>query len=561
MRNLIKFIAFLLLFIPVVTLWSLENINNTKNSIISQYKSTWVKFINQVDLLEKKYSNNEKGRKKILVIISKIKINSKNRYLIEYLKLSFEKKESTQTTINSESFTKTCFNWNIPADISESVIKSLDSSFEENFSISIWKWEIYYVCDSNWNDLNNWLSKDKPFKTAEKWLTTIRNFKSWNSVLFCQWWDFSISKSVRIDNINCKAWDPCIIWDYNTNSNNIKKPIIRVSWDQAIKVINLENWWSARKEEGFIIQNLHLIWNKSWNWFFLYNKVDDVTIKNMIIENFWIWIQIWGSNWDSNWNREHSNNIKIKNNIIKDNTEQWILWWADNLNLENSCFINNGFWRPTFTHNIYLSAPISWKDVTNVTVKNNISANSTNYKNEWCDWTSLVVHGRINNLQIEWNLVYEIENTAKAWCWGISVDPAYWEKEYFNKLSIRNNTVMNLWNVAIWTASSKDVIIEDNDIYYWDSKFWWIRAIAVPVRTKWFEDNASENINIKDNIITFKNNSSNKSIYVNINDDVTWYFNVNDNHTIYKNSESEGCNVFLNTDTLKFSESWNSCLK
>ncbi len=76
------------------------------------------------------------------------------------------------------------------------------------------------------------------------------------------------------------------------------------------------------------------------------------------------------------------------------------------------------------------------------------------------------MHGKHNDLLIDGNLIYEEKNTSKPHCWGIAVDPAYKEPEYFRKVVIKNNLVMHMGNLSIGCTGCTDSKIINNTVYY-----------------------------------------------------------------------------------------------
>lgn len=454
---------------------------------------------------------------------------------------------------NTTDLVSSCFSWDIPSDIPSELITSLNDSYKE--SQELWQiettWQKYYVCDTLWDDSNDGMSMDKPFKTASKAFSISSTMNAWEQVLFCKGGIFDVTSNLRATSNKCDKNNPCIIWDYDNGDGSIEKPLLKVSWTW-IRLVNFEDPGTPDYEEWYIIRNLSLLWNWDWVGIFFYNRINHVLVDNLTIKNFWIWIQIAWSNQDSEWNTYKSDSIDIKNTIIKDNWWQWILWWATNLNITNSCFANNWFDRAVFNHNIYISS-WSW-----VNIKDNILYQSALYNWEWCAWVSLVSHWKIDNYTIENNLVYEDQTTAKQWCWGIAVDPAYGTEESFTNLTIKNNTVMNVWNLSIGTASAIGASITWNNIYYNNTTFS-AQGIWAPNRTIWLWDALTKDITIQDNNIYFNGTWWGKWVSANLTTDVSWYFNINNNTTTYSTTVNNNCTSITDSESVVLSSSWNVC--
>ena len=167
-----------------------------------------------------------------------------------------------------------------------------------------------------------------------------------------------------------------------------------------------------------------------------------------------------------------------------------------------------------------------------------------------CSGVSLVVHGQFEDLKIEGNTVKEDLGKVTPYCWGISVDPGYSNREeYFVNTVIRNNKLINVGNVAIGCSSCKGAVIEGNDII--DEGNVLTSAIKVPVRA---EDSVkSQNVSIRNNNIVLSN-SRGKGISIG----GEFKFNVNNNN-IKLPLDSEGKCFDLNYANLNTDTSKNTC--
>ena len=62
-----------------------------------------------------------------------------------------------------------------------------------------------------------------------------------------------------------------------------------------------------------------------------------------------------------------------------------------------------------------------------------------------CSATSLTVHGTVDDLVIENNLIKEDVGAVTDYCWGISVDPGYTTvEEEFHNIVIRKENIVGI---------------------------------------------------------------------------------------------------------------------
>jgi hypothetical protein len=182
----------------------------------------------------------------------------------------------------------------------------------------------------------------------------------------------------------------------------------------------------------------------------------------------------------------------MRNTTIINSLRQGILGGGDDILIENSYFENNGN-GTIFDHNIYVSSG------NRITIRNNDLYRSSLDGSGNCNGTSLVGHGIMSDLLIEGNLVREDVGKANDRCWGIAITPAYAEAESFTNVTIRNNRVENVGNVAIGTASCQDCTIENNVLI--QNQAFGMTGIAIPAQPPQAGDVISANLIVRNNSI------------------------------------------------------------
>lgn len=273
-------------------------------------------------------------------------------------------------------------------------------------------------------------------------------------------------------------------------------PIIRTGPDG--RAFALENKGRSKHEEGYTFMNLDLQSTDGDRGFFLYNDIDDVDICNVSIDHFNIGVHVAGSNKKRSAGSDGKNDrIVLKHSRITNSPAQGWLGSCDDCAIENSYFENNGFAKPKFNHNIYLSD--SNKAIAKgMRVVGNELYRSAILKGK-CEGVSLVVHGQKDGLLIEDNLIREDLGAVGRGCWGIAVDTGYRNKEFFRNTVIRNNRIINVGPVSIGVTSCSSCLIENNVIVQEQPLNG--RHIAAPNKKRASDDLPMTNITIRNNSI------------------------------------------------------------
>ncbi len=372
----------------------------------------------------------------------------------------------------------------------------------------------YYICDcqegadSNCiagDDNNNGTNPGTPWQTYQKAQSQFGSIQAGDKVLFARGGSFNAS-SARWVNYNSSGSNPITIGDYTPpwTSGDEGRPILKNPDDG---IFRFEDGGNADHDEGYILKNLVLKGNNNGWAIFLYNDVDDLLMDNIEIDSFSIGVHCGGSNTPNPGSNGRNDSITLRNSRITNCPGQGWLGGGKDILIENNEFENNGYGQAVFNHNIYVS------NSENVTIRNNDLYKSAVIDGE-CKGVSMVIHGIMSGLVIEYNTVHEDFGAAGGGCWGIAVDPGYSSAEDFRGSIIRGNVVMNVGNVAIGTTSCPDCVIENNVIIQEQSDFGTI-GIAVPDRTRSSDDTPDSNITVQNNTV-FMNNAANSSTGVKV---------------------------------------------
>lgn len=359
----------------------------------------------------------------------------------------------------------------------------------------------YYVCDCAagsepsciaGNDVNNGTSASTPWRSISNVIAIVNNLQGGDRILFAKggaWSDVSLG---NIFNLNASASNPIVFDSYEPLWLGTAKPIL-VEARTGLDIFRFTDGGNADHDEGYVIQNLDLRGNGTGQWgVFAYNDADHITLNNVDFSGFEIGIHSAGANTPNFGADQQNQHMTLSNCTIMNCSAQGFLGGGDGLIIENSYFENNGFDLAVFNHNVYISHG------DNVIVRNNELYRAT-IVNGLADGVSLVIHGHHDNLLIENNYIHEDPGQVTGNAWGIAVDPGYNTAEYFTNLVIRNNLIVNMYNVGIGVASSPGAIIENNIII--NESAAGIVAIAAPDRVRGVEDTPMSEVTVRNNTV------------------------------------------------------------
>ena len=398
----------------------------------------------------------------------------------------------------------------------------------------------YYICDDG-DDTNNGLSPDTPWKTFDKGIKNFSKLNAGDSIKLCRGGEFYLEDGGWLYNRRCLAEKPCTITDYLPSSlENGERPIIISPTGNTI--LNFMDGGAADPDGGYVVKNIILQATQAGKGkaaIFLFNDVDDVIMENLKIEGFGTGIQSAGGSTPGPESNITNERIVLRNSEIINNYNFGWLGGCSDCVIDSNVFDNNGFRRAIFNHNIYFSG----KHVVsrNVVISNNHLTKSAIVDGK-CQGVSLVVHGVVENIRIENNLIQEEINKAHQTCWGIAVDPGWKSEERFENVVIKKNTLINTGNVAIGCGSCVNVLIEDNMILH--GQEFSASAIKIPTGT---EDSVkSSGFTIRNNTIVLLN-TSNKKAAINIKSAVIRGGGIR-NNSLYSTNRDDICILLDNAE-------------
>ncbi|MEZ4640947.1 MAG: right-handed parallel beta-helix repeat-containing protein [Caldilineaceae bacterium] len=373
-----------------------------------------------------------------------------------------------------------------------------------------------YVCDCQpgadgdcvaGSDANDGLAPATAWQTVEQARSYFNNnISAGDEIRFCRGGLFDLgSGGSRWRSSQCSAEQPCVVADYAppwASGDEARPILLRPIGDF---VFDLANPGNAIADHGYVFRNLDLrctgCTDGGWGFFF-FNDVNDVTIENVDLDGFAIGIHLAGANpcqsGDPLCNGQNDR-VTIRNVRITNSHHQGILGGANQLRIEDSHFENNGN-GTVFDHNIYISSG------SDIVIRGNELTRSSLDEDGNCGGTSLVGHGQLRDLLIEGNWVHEDVGKANQGCWGISITTGYSTPESFTNVTVRNNRVENVGNVAIGLSACISCTVENNVIVH--AQPYGATAVAVPDIAGGPGDAVSQDMRIRNNSIAVNGGST-----------------------------------------------------
>jgi len=363
----------------------------------------------------------------------------------------------------------------------------------------------YYVCDCGpgagaacrpGGDEAEGDRPDAPFRTYERARQQFGHLKAGEAIAFCRGGSFAIQPNTSQQWLNesCRAGSPCLVTDYQPawGRPDEHAPIIHAPPES--RVFSLDNSGPSRHEEGYVFANLDLEGSGSGWAVFLYNDIDDVTMCNLVINNFGIAVHLAGSDTVGPDSDGLNDRIALRNSRITNNPGQGWLGGSSGSSIEDCFFENNGSGKAIFNHNIYLSGD----HARGMRISRNQLHRSTIVDGK-CQGTSLVAHGIFEDLRIEHNRIWEDRGAAAESCWGIGVVTGYDRAESFKGVVIDGNTIFDVGNVSIGLNACEDCLVQNNVIA--NGQGFNDSAIQVPAIERGKGDSVDQRVIVKHNSI------------------------------------------------------------
>ena len=328
----------------------------------------------------------------------------------------------------------------------------------------------YYACDCGpdaapgcrpGGDENEGDRPGAPFRTYERARQQFARLGPGEAIAFCRGGSFPIQPNSSQQWVNeaCRASSPCVVTDYLPSGakGDERPPIIHAPAES--RVFSLDNGGASRHEEGYVFANLDLEGSGSGWAIFLFNDIDDVTMCNLVINNFGIAVHLAGTDKVGPGSDGLNERIALRSSRVTNNPGQGWLGASSGSSIEDCFFENNGSGKAIFNHNIYLSGD----HARGMRVTRNQLHRSTIVDGK-CQGTSLVVHGTFEDLRIEQNRIWEDRGAAGESCWGIGVVSGYDGPESFKNVLIDGNSIFDVGNVSIGLNACEDCVVQNNVI-------------------------------------------------------------------------------------------------
>ena len=208
----------------------------------------------------------------------------------------------------------------------------------------------HYVCDCATNadpdcvpgdDANDGDTMGNPWRTYEKARSEFGSLPAGDAIRFCRGGAWDVSGGDRWVNRECEANNRCWVGDYTATwaSGDEGHPIIRRT--DGADGFALEDGGDAEHEEGYVFKNLDIRSLSGGSGFFLYNDIDDVEIRNVLIQGFRLGVHLAGSNPCNSSDPEcdgQNHRITLRDSTIIDSEGQGWLGASSGTQLINNTF-------------------------------------------------------------------------------------------------------------------------------------------------------------------------------------------------------------------------------
>lgn len=277
-----------------------------------------------------------------------------------------------------------------------------------------------------------------------------------DQVLYCRGGVFSQTSSYGIEASAATPTNPIIFQDYAPPSGATGTPRIEVTG--SINAMEVGGYYSTDPQHGgYTFRNLIFDGNGSGNWgFWINSRARNITLEDVEITGFNIAVHI--SSTPEGLTNPEVEWLTIRRTNIHDNVDMGILGGAKYFLLENSTIASNNAGGGGMSHGLYFSC--DEHDCRNAIIRNNLFDRNSVVSGQ-CTGGNVTMHGTFDGMIVEGNTI--IQDTSASTCFGISLTQGYTHtNEFFTKVAIRNNLIVNLGLCAICVNTAPGVVIENN---------------------------------------------------------------------------------------------------
>jgi hypothetical protein len=365
------------------------------------------------------------------------------------------------------------------------------------------------------SDSNAGTSAAAPWQSTTNVRTRFSTFAAGDKVLFAKGGAWNNANLQELQNFSSSAASPITFDSYAPSWGGTAKPILVQAGDGAAVFSFDEGGTTPHADGGYVVQNLDLRGNGTGGYgFWIARLASDITLTNLDLSGF-------GSGLTC---LDGVSRVKLTNSTLTNNRGSGIFSACNNALYENLAFDNNGYGQGNYDHPVYFSGHYA----VDVKLRNNTFVNSSHVGGNSCTNVIVVVHGIIDGVLIENNLMKENSGSAGLGCWGIAVDTGYGYDqdtgdsgaESFQNVVIRGNTIVNAAGIGIGCSGCVSPLIENNVIVVESTPD--MIGISVPDRPRQDVDAVDTGATIRNNTIyyartpaysggiafTFQNNST-----------------------------------------------------
>jgi len=294
-----------------------------------------------------------------------------------------------------------------------------------------------------------------------------------------------------ISNPNVTAERPLVFASYASAWGGEARPWFKVG---SLTQIFVFGWYNETQNDGgYTIRGLKLDGLRnaggttSSAGIFVGNNVHHVLLEDLDISGFHIAVQ-------AQENGAHPTTYTLRNSYIHHNAGMGLLGDGTDVVIENNLFEANNYSGSAFNHAIYLGG-----HGRNGIVRNNRFVRNS-VVNGRCTGGNVTVHGQWDGLLIENNSIEQ--DASDMGCYGFSINGGYDTAEWFRRVVVRGNRVINLGGCAVCLTSAPGVVVENNLIV--NDHATYNLGIVIPDRTPGPGDDADGGAIIRNNTIVLQ---------------------------------------------------------
>jgi hypothetical protein len=306
-----------------------------------------------------------------------------------------------------------------------------------------------------------------------------------SQVLLVRGGAWRLDDTLIVDNPLATTHRPLVIGAYGSG----ERPWLQAP-GLAGAAIAFGKYGNTSNDGGYVLRDLKLDGRGSAMWgVFVVHNLHDLVIENTEITGFHIGIHAQAK-------PPHGlTHVAIRHNRIAGNRGMGILGQFSSSVIEDNLFEANNVSGSPYNHAIYLSGQAgSGRD--NVVRRNTLRRNSV--VDGVCRGGNLTVHGQVEGLVIEDNLI-ELPAAVRS-CRGISITSGYRTPEWFHRVVVRRNTLVNLGGCGVCVNSAPGIVVEGNRFVQRQPT----PHVAVAIRDDGgFGDVSDRDAEVRDNIVCF----------------------------------------------------------